>query len=55
MRIFTGTCHEYGLSSDKYKMIPINAPLMPTNNYARSKVASFLYVRSIMQKVIKQN
>ena len=45
--IFTGSCHEYGLSSDRYKMIPSNAPLMPTNNYARSKVASFYMLEAL--------
>jgi len=48
--IFTGTCHEYGLSSDKYKMIPSNAPLIPTNNYARSKVASFYMLEALCEK-----
>ena len=37
----TGTCHEYGLSCDKYKFIPPNAPLIPITNYASSKVAAF--------------
>ena len=37
----TGTCHEYGLSCDKYKFIPSNAPLIPLTNYASSKVAAF--------------
>ncbi len=45
--VFAGTCHEYGLSSDKYKKIPINAPLIPTNNYARSKVASFFMLEAL--------
>ncbi len=37
----TGTCHEYGLSCDKYKFIPPSAPLIPLTNYASSKVAAF--------------
>ena len=45
--IFTGSCHEYGLSSDRYKKIPSNAPLIPTNNYARSKVASFYMLEAL--------
>ena len=45
--IFAGSCHEYGSSSDRYKMIPSNAPLIPTNNYARSKVASFYMLEAL--------
>ena len=47
--VFVGTCHEYGFSADKYKMIPINAPLLPINNYARSKVASFYMLEALCE------
>ncbi len=47
--VFVGTCHEYGLSADKFKKIPINAPLLPINNYARSKVASFYMLEALCE------
>ena len=47
--VFIGTCHEYGLSADKYQMIPINAPLDPINNYARSKVAGFYMLEAVCE------
>ncbi len=47
--VFIGTCHEYGLSADKYKMIPVNAPLFPINNYARSKVSSFYMLEALCE------
>ena len=45
--VFIGTCFEYGLSADKYKRIPSDAPLLPTNNYAKSKVASFYMLEAL--------
>lgn len=44
--VMTGTCHEYGLSCDKYKFIPPNAPLIPLTNYGSSKVAAFHLLRN---------
>ena len=40
--VVAGSCFEYGSSGERYEHIPIDAPLEPTNDYARSKVMSFL-------------
>ena len=38
--VVAGSCFEYGKSADRYKEIPTNAPLEPTNSYATSKAAA---------------
>ena len=43
--IIAGTCFEYGESGEKYKFIPIDAPLLPTNTYATSKAMAYLAFR----------
>ena len=40
--VVAGSCFEYGLSGERYKYIPADAPLEPTNDYATSKAMSFL-------------
>ena len=40
--VFIGTCHEYGLSADKYKMIPINAPLFQLTIMHAAKLPAFI-------------
>ena len=39
--IIIGTYWEYGYSAKKYKFIPTDAPLFPTNKYAATKAAFF--------------
>jgi nucleoside-diphosphate-sugar epimerase len=38
--IVAGSCFEYGLSGSKYKLIPTDAPLFPTQSYPVSKAAA---------------
>ena len=38
--LVAGSCFEYGRSGERYKEIPSNAPLEPTNSYAASKAAA---------------
>lgn len=40
--VVAGSYAEYGLSADKYDLIPPNAPLLPTTSYASSKAACFV-------------
>jgi nucleoside-diphosphate-sugar epimerase len=38
--IVAGSCFEYGRSAERYKAIPTDAPLEPTNSYGASKAAA---------------
>ena len=38
--LVAGSCFEYGQSADGYSLIPVDAPLDPTNSYAASKAAA---------------
>lgn len=38
--VVAGSCFEYGLSGERYDLIPTDAPLEPTNSYAASKAAA---------------
>lgn len=38
--VVAGSCFEYGLSAERYEVIPTDAPLEPTNSYAASKAAA---------------
>ena len=38
--VVAGSCFEYGRSGDRYKAIPVDAPLEPTNSYSVSKAAA---------------
>jgi nucleoside-diphosphate-sugar epimerase len=38
--VVAGSCFEYGLSGERYEVIPTDAPLEPTNSYAASKAAA---------------
>ena len=38
--VVIGTCFEYGNSGLRYKKIPVNAPLEPTNTYSASKACA---------------
>ncbi|QNJ30620.1 NAD dependent epimerase/dehydratase family protein [Synechococcus sp. PROS-9-1] len=38
--VVAGSCFEYGRSGERYKEIPIDAPLEPINSYAASKAAA---------------
>jgi|APSaa5957512535_1039671.scaffolds.fasta_scaffold127983_2 nucleoside-diphosphate-sugar epimerase len=40
--VITGSCAEYGKSSELYDFIPTDAPLKPTFPYAASKAASYV-------------
>lgn len=40
--VLAGTFAEYGRSADMYDLIPPDAPLLPTSNYASSKAACFV-------------
>ena len=39
--LISGSFFEYGLSANKYKLIPPSAPLLPITPYASSKAAAF--------------
>lgn len=43
--VVAGSCFEYGSSGERYEYIPTEAPLEPTNDYATSKVMSYLAFR----------
>ena len=43
--IVAGSCFEYGKSGERYKEIPTDAPLEPTNAYAASKAAATISLR----------
>ena len=45
--IIVGTYWEYGYSAKKYKFIPTDAPLIPTNGYAATKAAFFIIANQI--------
>lgn len=38
--IVAGSCSEYGLSAERYKKVPVDAPLEPVNSYGASKAAA---------------
>jgi nucleoside-diphosphate-sugar epimerase len=40
--VIAGTCFEYGLAGERYRYIPTNAPLEPTQTYPTSKAAASL-------------
>jgi nucleoside-diphosphate-sugar epimerase len=40
--VIAGSFAEYGLASERYEFIPIDAPLQPTSAYAASKAAGFI-------------
>lgn len=40
--VVAGSCFEYGKSGERYKFIPINAPLEPTQTYSTSKAMASL-------------
>lgn len=39
--LIAGSFFEYGLSANKYKYIPVTAPLLPINSYGSSKAIAF--------------
>ena len=47
--VFTGSCHEYGISGNKYKQIPTSAELLPNNLYGASKAASYNMIYALSQ------
>jgi len=52
--IIIGTGFEYGLSGEKYKYIPVEAPLVPKMNYAVSKaVGSLVFSQWALENKLK--
>ncbi|WP_157665446.1 NAD(P)-dependent oxidoreductase [Cyanobium sp. NIES-981] len=45
--VVAGTCYEYGLSSNHYEFIPVDACLRPVNVYGASKAAAFHMLYSL--------
>lgn len=47
--VYSGSFHEYGKSSNKFKKIPTDAPLEPVTLYGATKVAGFFLINSFAQ------
>lgn len=48
--IVAGSCFEYGHSGTRYREIPTNAPLEPTNSYSASKAAASIALQQWSQE-----
>jgi len=49
--VVAGSCHEYGLSANRYDFIPVDAPLEPVSAYGVSKAAFSLCASAYAREV----